>query len=106
MTEVCGMRNGAGIRPPSSSGVKGCGWRQPGGSLVATGSAGSRTTCGSPRGQGGGGGGAGRAGGAGRRGRGGPGRGRGPRPRRGGRRGVERGAGRPGPGSPPTRGGS
>jgi len=27
MTEACGMRNEAGTRPPSSSGVSGCGWR-------------------------------------------------------------------------------
>ena len=33
------MHNGAGTRPPSSNGVKGCGWRQPGGSPMATGSA-------------------------------------------------------------------
>ena len=26
MTRACGMRNGAGIRPPNSSGASGCGW--------------------------------------------------------------------------------
>lgn len=35
MTGACGMRNGAGTRPPSSSGVSGCGWRPPGGSPAA-----------------------------------------------------------------------
>ena len=30
------MRNGAGIRPLSSSGGSGCGWRPPGGSPAAT----------------------------------------------------------------------
>src|SRR5258707_14118341 len=83
MTEVCGMRNGAGIRPPSSSGVKGCGWRQPGGSPVATGAARSLTTCGSPRGQGGGGTGPGRAAGAGGRGAAGRGGGGGLAPTKG-----------------------
>ncbi len=44
------MRSGAGTRPPSSSGVSGCGWRPPGGSPGATGLTRSRATCGSRRG--------------------------------------------------------
>ncbi len=36
------MHNGAGTRPPSSSGVSGCGWRRPGGLPAVTGSARSR----------------------------------------------------------------
>jgi hypothetical protein len=44
------MRNGAGTRPPSSSGGSSCGWRPPGGSSAATRSRRSRTTCGSPKG--------------------------------------------------------
>ena len=44
------MRNGAGIRPPSSGGVSGCDWRPLAGSPAATGLTRSRTTCGSRRG--------------------------------------------------------
>ena len=55
MTEACGMRNGAGTRPPSSSGASGSGCRQLGGSPGAMRSARSRATCGSPRGRCGGG---------------------------------------------------
>lgn len=51
MTRACGMRNGAGTRPPSSSGGSGCGWRPPGGSPAATESKRSHTTCGSPKGR-------------------------------------------------------
>ena len=36
------MRNGAGTRPPNSSGASGCGWRPPGGSTAVTRSARSR----------------------------------------------------------------
>ena len=54
------MRNVAGTRPPSSSGVSGCGWRPPGGSPAATGSTRSPVTCGSRRGRCGGGTGPGR----------------------------------------------
>jgi transposase len=36
MTGACDMRNGAGIRPLSSSGVSGYGWKQPGGSPAGT----------------------------------------------------------------------
>ena len=60
MTGVCGMRNVAGIRPLSSSGGSGCGWRPPGGSPAATRSARSRMTCGSRKGRCGGGAGPGR----------------------------------------------
>src|SRR6266536_908173 len=64
MTGACGMRNGAGIRPPSSSGGSGCGWRQPGGSPGATGSVRSHMTCGLRRVRCGGGTGPGRTAGA------------------------------------------
>jgi hypothetical protein len=53
------MRNVAGTRPPSSSGVSGCDWRPPSGSPAAMGSTRSRMTCGSCRGRCGGGGGPG-----------------------------------------------
>jgi hypothetical protein len=55
MTGLCGMRNVAGIRPLSSCGGSGCGWRPPGGSPAATGSMRSRRICGLCRGQCGGG---------------------------------------------------
>jgi len=36
MTVACAMRNVAGTRPPSSSGVSGCGCRQPSGWAAGT----------------------------------------------------------------------
>ena len=58
------MRKGAVIRPLSSSGASGCGWRQPAGSPAGTGLTRSRRTCGSRRGRCGGGIGTWRDGGA------------------------------------------
>jgi hypothetical protein len=72
LTGVCGMRNGAGTRPLSSSGGSGCGCRPRGGLPAATGSGRSRGTCALPRGRCGGGTGLGRPAGmrrCGRRGR-------------------------------------
>jgi hypothetical protein len=45
------MRNGAGIRPPSSSGASGCGWGRPGGSRAGTAPGRSHATCGWPSGR-------------------------------------------------------
>ena len=47
MTGICGMRNGAGRRPPGSSAGSGCGWKPPGGPPAATRSIRSRTISGS-----------------------------------------------------------
>src|SRR5260370_140774 len=63
MTGACGMRNGAGTRPPGSSGGGGRGWRAPGGLAPAAGTAGARAGPGGPRGGGRGGGGGGGGGG-------------------------------------------
>ena len=45
MTEACGMRNGAGTRPPSGSDVSGCRLEAAGGSRAAARSARSRMSC-------------------------------------------------------------